>query len=112
MSTNNTLSNQDLLELEKFKLRESLGKLKEMWAQFAQVNKNNRNERRLSEFLSSPFSPGNTSMPLAARENASLTLNKREFMLENKLQAKSEKISSLQGTVSLLSKCLKEESQG
>ena len=33
-------------------------------------------------------------------------------MLENKLQAKSEKISSLQGIVSLLNKCLKDENQG
>ena len=107
MSTNKyTLSNQDFVELDKFKLRESLGKLKEMCAQFVKVNKNNRNERKLSEFISSPFSPGNTSLPLAARENASLALKKRESMLENKLQAKSEKISSLQETVSLLNKCI------
>ena len=33
-------------------------------------------------------------------------------MLENKLQALSEKISSLQGTVSLLNMCLEEENQG
>ena len=33
-------------------------------------------------------------------------------MLKNKLQIKSEKISSLQGTVSLLNKCIVEENQG
>ena len=108
----NTLSNQDFDELDKFKLRESMGKLKEMRAQFVKVNKNNRNESMLSEFLSSPFFPGNTSLPLAARENASLTLKKRESLLENKLQAKSEKISSLQGTVCPLNKCIVEENQG
>ena len=108
----NALSNEDFDELDKFKLRQTLGKLKEMRAQFVKVNMNYRNESKLSEFLSSPFSPGNTSLPLAATENASLTLKKRESLLENKLQAKSEKISSLQGTVSLLNKCIIEESQG
>ena len=46
--------------------------------------------------------------------NASLTLalKKRESLLESKLQASSEKISSLQGTVSLLNMCLGEENQG
>ena len=108
----NALSNEDFDELDKFKLRQTLGKLKEMRAQFVKVNMNYRNESKLSEFLSSPFSPGNTSLPLAATENASLTLKKRESLLENKLQAKSEKISSLQGTVSLLNKCIKEQNQG
>ena len=55
---------------------------------------------------------GSTSLPLAARENTSLALKKRESLLESKLQASSEKISSLQGTVSLLNMCLEEENQG
>ena len=55
---------------------------------------------------------GNTSLPRAARENTSLALKKRESLLESKLQASSEKISSLQGTVSLLNMCLGEENQG
>ena len=121
----NTLSNQDFAGLDKFKLRESLGKLKEMRVQLLKVNKNHRNISSLSEFLISPFlfptkpaepamTMGNTSLPLAARENASLTLalKKRESLLESKLQASSEKISSLQGTVSLLNMCLGEENQG
>ena len=109
----NTLPNQDFDELDKLKLKESLGKLKEMRAQFVKVNKNIRNESGLSEFPSSPFAPGNTSLPLAARENASMILKKRESLwLENKLQANPERISSLHGTVSLLNKCIAEENQG
>ena len=92
------------LGLRKLELRKSLGKLKEMHAQLVKVNKNDRNESNLSEFFSSPFSPampkpmpmGNISLSLAATENASLKLKKRESLLESKLQALSEKISSLQ----------------
>ena len=93
-----------------------------MRVQLLKVNKNHINVSSLSEFLSSPFSPtkpaepamamGNTSLPLALRENTSLGLKKRQSLLESKLQASSEKISSLQGTVSLLNMCLKEENQG
>ena len=65
----------------------------------------------MSDFLSSPFSPampmGNTS--LVAGENTSLTLGKRETLLENKLQPSSKTISALQETVSLLNKCVSEE---
>ena len=93
-----------------------------MRVRLLKVNKNHRSVSSLSEFLSSPFSPtkpaepamamGNTSLPLALRENTSLALKKRQSFLESKLQASSEKISSLQGTVSLLSMWLKEENQG
>ena len=93
-----------------------------MRVRLLKVNKNHRNVSSLSEFLSSPFSPtkpaepamamGNTSLPLALRQNTSLALKKRQSLLESKLQASSEKISSLQGTVSLLNMCLKEENQG
>ena len=84
----NTLSNQDFDGLDKFRLRKSLGKLKEMRVQLVNVNKNNRNESSLSKFLSSSFSPGmpakimpmgNTSLSLTARENASLTLKKESL---------------------------------
>ena len=75
----------------------------------------NRNQISMSDFLSSPFSPampmGNTS--LAAGENTSLTLDKRESLLESKLlKALTEKNSALQETVSLLNTCLGEENQG
>ena len=54
----------------------------------------------------------NTS--LAARENTSLTLDKkRESLLESKLlKSSSEKISVLPETVSLLNKCLGKGNQG
>ena len=51
----NTLSNQDFAGLGKFRLRESLGKMKRMHVQLVKVNKNNRNESNLSEFFSSIF---------------------------------------------------------
>ena len=91
--------------MDKLRLREILGKMKEMCAQLLKKNKNIRNESSMSDFLSSPFSPamamGNTS--LAAGENTSLTLDKRESLLESKLlKSSSEKISALEETVSLL----------
>ena len=51
----NTLSNQDFAGLGKFRLRESLGKMKRMHVQLVKVNKNNRNESNLNEFFSSIF---------------------------------------------------------
>ena len=83
----NTQSNQDFAGLDKFRLRKNLGKLKEMCVRILKINKNHGNVSSLSEFLSSPFSPtkpagpamamGNTSLPLALRENTSLALQKR-----------------------------------
>ena len=95
----NTLSNQDFAGLDKFRLRESLEKIKEMRVQLLQINKNNRNKSSMNDFLSSPFSPampmGNPS--LDAGENTSLTLDKRESLVERKLpKASSETISALQ----------------
>ena len=87
----NTLSNQDFAGLDKFRLGESQGKIS---VQLLKINKNNRNESSMSDFLSSPFSP---AMPmgnrlLAAGENTSLTLDKRESLLKSKfLKASSEK---------------------
>ena len=54
---------------------EKSGKKKEMHVQLVKVNKNNRNESSLSEFLGSPFFPGMSkpmskgNKSLAAREN-------------------------------------------
>ena len=53
---------------------------------------------------------GNTS--LNAGGNKSLTLDRREILLESELQASSNKISALQETVSLLNTCIREENQG
>ena len=54
----------------------------------------------------------NTALPLGAWENSSLTLKLRDSLLESKLQAPTEKISSLQGTVYLLNMCKGEENPG
>ena len=53
----NTLSSQDFAGLDKFRLKESLGKMKEMHAHLVKTNKTNRNESNLSKFFSSPFPP-------------------------------------------------------
>ena len=62
----------------------------------------------MSDLPSPPFSAampmGNTS--LNARGNKSLTLDRREILLESKLQA------SKQEAVSLLNTCIREENQG
>ena len=50
----NTLSNQDFPGLEKTRLRESLGKMKEMRVQLLMINRNN-SESSIGDFLSSPF---------------------------------------------------------
>ena len=78
----NTLSNQDFAGFDKFKLREILGKMKEMRAQLLKnIYIYIRNESSMSDVLSSPFSPaitmGNTS--LAAGENTSLTLEENLY---------------------------------
>ena len=50
---------------------------------------------------------------LAAGENTSLALDKWESLVEsNILKASSEKISSLQESVSLLNMCIGKENQG
>ena len=51
-----TLSNQDFAGLDKFRLSESLGKMKEILVQLLKINKNNRNESSMTDFLSSPVS--------------------------------------------------------
>ena len=53
----NTLSNQDFAGLNKFRLRESLGKMKEIRVKINRINRSNRNKSSTSDFFSSPFSP-------------------------------------------------------
>ena len=94
--------------LEKFRLRE--------WrkcVQLLKINKSNRNESSLSDFLSSLFSPAMVNTLLAAGKHTSLVLDKTESLLESKiLKVLYEKIYSLQETVSLLNKCIGKENQG
>ena len=62
----NTLSNQDFAGMDKFILRTSLEKIKEMRVKMNKTKK--RNGSCLNDFLSSPFSPVMTD--LAARTSA------------------------------------------
>ena len=65
----------------------------------------------MSDFLSSPFSPVMTNVTAgsSAGECASLILDKRESLESKFLRASSEKVSSLQDTVSLLNQYRGEE---
>ena len=66
------------------------------------INKSNRNESSMSDFLSSTFSPvmANLAAGSSAGESASLALDKRESLESKLLRASSEKISCLQETLS------------
>ena len=55
--TINTLSNQDFAEMDKFRLRTSLGKTKEMCVKMNKTKISKINDSYMSDFLSSPFSP-------------------------------------------------------
>ena len=104
----NTLSGQNFAGMDKFRLRERLGKIKEMCC--VKMNKT-----KMSGFLSSPFSlvMADLAAGSSAGESASLTLDKKRDSLESKLyRASSKKISCLQETVSLLNQCRGEENQG
>ena len=111
----NTLSSQDFAGMDKFRLRERLGKIKEMRVKMSKTKKSKKNDSCMSDFLSSPFSlvMADLATCSSAGESASLTLDKKRNSLESKLhRASSEKISCLQETVSLLNQCIGEENQG
>ena len=109
----NTLSNQDFAGLDKIRLRTSLGKIKEMYVKTNKINKSNRKENSMSDFLSSPFYPvmANLAAGISAGESASLTLT-RESLESKLLRPSSKKISCLHKTVSLLNQCIGKENQG
>ena len=86
--------------------------MKEMHVQALSKDSRNRNETTISDFLSSPFSPIMTNILLAAGENISLTLDKRESFESKLLKAFSEKIHSLQKIASLLNMCRDKKNQG
>ena len=97
----------------KIRLRTSLGKIDEMRVKMNKINKSNRNENSISNFLISRFSPvmANLSAGSSAGESATLTLDNRESLKSKLLRASSDKISCLQETVSLLNQSLGEENQ-
>ena len=89
----NTLSSQDFAGMDKFRLKERLGKIKEI---LVKMNK-----------------MAGLAAGSSAAESASLTLDKKRDSLESKFhRASSEKISCLQETVSLLNQCIGKENQG
>ena len=53
----NTLSNQDFAVFDKFRLKASTEKIKEMPLKMHETKILNRNESCISDFFSSPFSP-------------------------------------------------------
>ena len=75
------------------------------------INKSNRNENSISNFLISRFSPvmANLSADSSVEESATLTLDNRESLKSKLLRASSDKISCLQETVSLLNQSLGEK---
>ena len=76
----NTLTNQDYAGFDK--LDKSRKDYKEMHIKMKKINKSNRNESSMSEFLSSPFSPVfvNLTAGSSAGENASPKLDKRDLL--------------------------------
>ena len=68
--------------MDKFRLRASLGKIKEMRVKMNKTKKSKRNDSCISDFLSSPFSPVMADLPAgsSAEESASLTLNKKKIL--------------------------------
>ena len=70
-----------------------MGKIKKMRVKLNIINKSNRDEKSMSDFLSSPFSPEMTNLAAASRagESASLTDKKRDSLESNLLRASSEK---------------------
>ena len=79
----NTLLNQDFAGMDKFRLRISLGKIKEMRVKRNKTKKSMRNDICMSDFLSSPFSPVMVDLTAGsiAGESASLytDIGKKRF---------------------------------
>ena len=103
----NTLTNQDYAGFDK--LDKSGKDYKEMHIKMKNINKSNRNESSMSEFLSSPFSPVfvNLTADSSAGENASPKLDKRDLLGKKSfIRVSSEKIPCFQETVSLLNQCI------
>ena len=85
-----------------------------MHVKMNKINKSNRNESSMSDFIGSPFFPVmvNLAAGNSAGESASLTFDKRESLESKLLRASSEKNSCLQETVSLLNQCRGQENMG
>ena len=108
----NTLSNQDFVGLDKFRLRTSLGTIHEM---HVKMNKTKiyRNESYMSDFLSSLSTTlmANLAAGSSSGESASLPLDRRDSLESKLLRVLTEKNSCLQETASLLNQCIGNENQ-
>ena len=108
----NTLSNQDFVGLDKFRLRTSLGTIHEM---HVKMNKTKiyRNENYMSDFLSSLSTTlmANLAAGSSSGESASLPLDRRDSLESKLLRVLTEKNSCLQETASLLNQCIGNENQ-
>ena len=108
----NTLSNQDFVGLDKFRLRTSLGTIQEMHVKMNKTE-NHRNESYMSDFLSSLSTPVMTNLAAGSSsgESASLTLDRRDSLESKFLRVSTEKNSCLQETASLLNQYIGKENQ-
>ena len=107
-----TLSNQDFAGLDKFRLKISLGRIREMRVKLNKT-KNNRNKSCVNDFLGSPFSPVMQTWLLAAVLGKVHHWHwKKEILWKVSFGGSTEKISCLQETLSLLNQCIDEENQG
>ena len=108
----NTLSNQDFVGLDKFRLRTSLGTIHEM---HVKMNKTKiyRNESYMSDFLSSLSTTlmANLAAGSSSGESASLPLDRRDSLESKLLRVLTEKNSCLQETASLLNQCIGNKNQ-
>ena len=70
--------------MDKFRLKERLGKIKEMHVKMNKTKKSKRNDSCMSDLLSSPFSlvMADLAAGSSARESASLTLDKKRDSLK------------------------------
>ena len=68
--------------MDKVRLRKNLRKIKKMRVKMNIINKSNRNDNSMSDFLSSPFSPvlANLTAASSAGKSVSLTDKKTESL--------------------------------
>ena len=110
----NTLSNQDFAGLDKFRLRTSLGKIKEVSVKINKIKKVKELKAVWVTFLVHLFSTVmvNLAAGNSAGKSAWLILDKRDSLESKLLRVSSEKMSCLQETVFLLNQCIGKENQG
>ena len=104
--------NPENFDLEQFKYE--LKKLKNSNDGFLRIEKSKRDQQKYASFLKSPFSlpkieknVENTSLDTSTCLVLKKSFQKKENFLVHKLEASASKISSLQGTVSMMELCIR-----